>query len=101
MTNVYKQKAHNSNIYRIRYYKGGANMDCIASFASQTYAIKAQKALNGASIPSRVIKLDGEKSRHGCAYGVTIPCSLLENAKDILNRSRVKVRKFYRGDTEI
>lgn len=76
-------------------------MDCIASFASQTYAIKAQKALAAAAIPSRVVKLDGEKSKKGCSYGVEIPCSLLDNSKNILNKARVKVRRFYRGDTEI
>ncbi len=76
-------------------------MDCIASFASQTYAIKAQKALSNSVIPSRVIKLDSEKSKRGCAYGVTIPCSLLESAKNILDSSRIRVRRFYMGDKEI
>lgn len=76
-------------------------MDCIASFSSQTYAIKAQRALALNSIPSRVIKLDGEKSKKGCSYGVEIPCSLLENSKIIFERSRIKARKFYRGDTEL
>ena len=82
-------------------YKGGANLDCIASFASQTYAIKAQKALASASIPCRVVKLDGKKSKKGCAYGVEIPCSLIDNSKSILNKAKIKVRRFYRGDTEI
>ncbi len=76
-------------------------MDCIASFSSQTYAIKAQKALATSAIPCRVIKLDGEKSKRGCAYGVEIPCSLLENSKIILEKSRIRVRRFYRGDTEL
>ncbi len=76
-------------------------MDCYATFASQTYAIKAQKALKDASIPSRVIKLDGEKSKKGCAYGVELPCSLLESAKNILRYERIKSRRFYMGDTEI
>lgn len=76
-------------------------MDCIASFASQTYAIKAQKALSRAAIWGRVIKLDGEKSKRGCAYGVEIPCSLLESAKKELERSRIRVRRYYKGDTEI
>ena len=76
-------------------------MDCIASFASQTYAIKAQKALSNAAILSRVIKLDGEKSKRGCAYGVEIPCSLLESAKKTLERSGIRVRRYYKGDTEI
>lgn len=76
-------------------------MDCIASFASQTYAIKAQKALTAASIPSKVIRLDGEKSKLGCAYGITIPCGLLESSKELLSKSRIRVRKFYRGDSEI
>ena len=76
-------------------------MDCIASFSSQTYAIKAQRALAASDIPSRVIKLDGEKSKKGCAYGVLLPCSLLENSKNILERSRIRVRRFYRGDTEL
>ncbi len=76
-------------------------MDCIASFSSQTYAIKAQRVLASSAIPCRVIKLDGEKSKRGCSYGVEIPCSLLENSKIILESSRIRVRKFYRGDTEL
>ncbi len=76
-------------------------MDCYASFASQTYALKAQKALRDASVYSRVIKLDGERSQKGCSYGVEIPCSMLESSKDILREARVKARRFYRGDREI
>ncbi len=76
-------------------------MDCIASFSSQTYAIKAQRTLAASDIPCRVIKLDGEKSKKGCAYGVLIPCGLLENSKKILEKSRIRVRRFYKGDTEL
>ena len=76
-------------------------MDCIASFSSQTYAIKAQRTLASNAIPCRVVKLDGEKSKKGCAYGVEIPCSLLENTKTIFEKSRIRARRFYRGDTEL
>lgn len=76
-------------------------MDCIASFASQTYAIKAQKVLKAAAIPAGVIKLDGEKSKKGCAYGVEIPCSLLENAKTVLRNEKIRAKRFYKGDMEI
>lgn len=76
-------------------------MDCLASFPSQTYAIKAQRTLEAASVPCRVIKLDGEKSKKGCAYGVLLPCSMLERSKEILEGARIRVRRFYRGDTEI
>ncbi len=76
-------------------------MDCIATFASQTYAIKAQKVLAASAIPCRVIKLDGEKSKKGCAYGVEIPCSLLDNSKNILSRARINIKRFYRGNEEI
>ncbi len=38
---------------------------------SVTYAEKAKKLLNRSGIPSKIIKVDAEKTRRGCTYGVT------------------------------
>ena len=74
---------------------------CTASMSSQTYALKAQRALSEMSIPCRVVRLDGAKSKHGCAYGIEFSCGQLENVKRVLQSARIKPRHLYRGDVEI
>lgn len=74
---------------------------CTASMSSETYALKAQRALSEASIPSRVVRLDGAKSRQGCAYGIEFSCGQLNNVKKILQGARIRAKHLYRGDTEI
>lgn len=76
-------------------------MFCTASMTSQTFALKAQKALADSVIPSRVVKLDGEKSRRGCSYGIEFACHQLNNVKMILQKNRIKAKHFYSGDIEI
>ncbi|MBR4296094.1 MAG: DUF3343 domain-containing protein [Clostridia bacterium] len=74
---------------------------CTASMASQTYALKAQKALSGAAIPSRVVRLDGAKSKKGCSFGVEFPCGQKRNVENVLSSARIRVKHYYQGDVEI
>ncbi len=74
---------------------------CSASLTSQTYALKAQRLLSAAGIPSKVIKLDGEKSKMGCSYAIEFSCFQAEGVKKILDSKRVRVRHFYKGDEEL
>ena len=74
---------------------------CTASMTSQTYAIKAQRLLAQDSIPCRVVRLDGERSRSGCSYGIEFSCQQLGNVKNILSKNRVRAKHFYRGEEEI
>ena len=74
---------------------------CTASVSSQTYAIKAQRALAEYAIESRVVRLDAAKSKKGCTYGIEFPCGHIGNVRKILSDVHVKARHFYDGDTEI
>ncbi|MEE0968397.1 MAG: putative Se/S carrier-like protein [Clostridia bacterium] len=74
---------------------------CTASMTSETYAIKAQKILAEGGIYSRIIRLDGERSRRGCAYAIEFPCYNTENVKAMLQKGRVRARHFYMGEKEL
>ena len=80
------------------------NMDqsvCTASLSSQTYALKAQKALANAAIMSRVVRLDASKSKKGCSYGIEFSCGHLHNVENILRQKNIRIRALYSGDIEL
>ena len=77
------------------------NEICTASMSSQTYALKAQRLLAKESILCHVVKLDGERSRSGCSYGIEFPCPQLGNVQNILSKNRIRSKHFYRGASEI
>lgn len=74
---------------------------CTASMSSMTYALKAQRALLNASIPCRVIALDKDKAKKGCAYGIEFSCHQLENVKRVFKSNRILSRHYYNGASEI
>ena len=67
---------------------------CIAEIGSMTQAMRAQNALAEAAIPTTVVKTNSEKSGRGCAYGLSFDCAHIENIKNILAKSGVKVRRW-------
>lgn len=81
-------------ILTIRNYEGG----CVAVMGSVTQAMKAQKALGEAAIPSTVIKLEASSSRRGCTYGVRYSCAQENNVRTILGASRISVKEWKRGE---
>lgn len=68
--------------------------ECVAEIGSMTQALKAQKALTEQAIPSTVVKTNSSKGGGGCAYGLSLNCAQRENAQNIFERSRVKVRRW-------
>lgn len=74
---------------------------CTASMSSGTIAQKAQRLLHSNGIDARVVKLDAEKSRRGCSYGVEFSCAQLEKAKSILRRGGAEAKSFYSGDERL
>jgi len=54
-----------------------------------TYAIKGQNILSAYAIPSRIIKLDGEYAKRGCAYGLYVECNQLNNAVILLKNKGI------------
>ncbi len=70
---------------------------CTAEIGSISGAMRAQKALAAAAIPSQVIKLDSS-SRHGCAYGLSFSCEQMKNIQYVLDTARISVKQWNTGD---
>lgn len=67
--------------------------NCTAAIGSMTQAMKAQKALSAAAIPSTVIKSDSQKS-HGCIYGLAFSCLQSDNVSHVLSSTGIKVKEW-------
>ncbi len=70
------------------------NRDCSAELGSVTYAMKAQKALAAAAIPSTVIKSESSSLRHGCSYGIRFSCLQENNVRSVLKAARIPVKQW-------
>lgn len=73
-------------------YDGG----CIAEIGSLTGAMKAQKTLSAAAIPTSVVKTESS-SRRGCVYGIRFSRNQLNNVRTVLSAARISVKRW---DTE-
>lgn len=70
---------------------------CSIDIGSLTLALKAQKALAGAAIPSSVVKNDSSSNGgKGCSYGLKISCTQMENAESVLALERIRVKRWIR-----
>ncbi len=78
----------------MKIYKGS----CSATLASMTQAMKAQKALAAAAIPSSIIKAEPSSSLHGCSYGIEFSCNQKNNVSSILASSGISVKKWNLAD---
>lgn len=68
--------------------------ECIAEIGSMTQAMRAQGALAEMAIPSTIVKTNSSKSNKGCAYGLSVDCNQMENAENVFDRTKVRVRKW-------
>ena len=62
---------------------------CSADIGSVTEAIKAQKVLAAAAIPSEIIKNDRNPRGRGCAFGIGFSCSQKNNVRAVLDAARI------------
>lgn len=67
--------------------------ECRVELGNMTSALKAQKILGAAAIPTTVIKVGSSRGGRGCSYGLRFSCSQLGNVKMLLENERVKVRE--------
>ena len=74
------------------------NGNCSATLASMTVALKAQKALAAAAIPSNIIKIERSSSLHGCAYGIEFSCNQKNNVARVLGSAGIAVKKWNTED---
>ena len=73
------------------YIAGG----CKAAIGGLTLAMRAQKALAAAAIPTAVIKYDDDaRSKKGCIYGLTFSCGQRINVETVLAGEGIKVREW-------
>ena len=72
----------------------GERGDCFVEFGSLTLTMKAQELLAAAAIPSRVEKIEASASRHGCSYGLRLSCLQETNARTVLERGRVPIKRW-------
>ena len=70
---------------------------CMAEIGSLTQAMRAQKILASAVIPSTVLKLESS-TRRGCAYGISFSCEQEANVRHVLSTARIAVKQWQSGD---
>lgn len=63
--------------------------NCLITFRSATYSMKAQLALSRAGIAARAVKLDPEYSGRGCTHGLRIDCRMRRRTESILRESGI------------
>ncbi len=68
---------------------------CRIDIGSLTLALKAQKALSSAAIPSTVVKNDSSsKSGRGCSYGLKLSCTQMTNAERVIAHEGIRVKRW-------
>ena len=68
---------------------------CRAAIGGLTLAMRAQKALAAAAIPTAVIKYDSDaRSNKGCTYGLAFSCAQRINVETVLVGEGIKVREW-------
>ena len=67
---------------------------CSIAVGSVTQAMKAQKILASAAIPSIVIKYDAQGASRGCVYGLSFSCLQTDNARTVLSGAGLKVKQW-------
>ncbi len=60
-------------------------MTCLITMRSETYALRAERVLKNRGIYAKTVKLDGEYTARGCAYGIQLDCRNRTVALSIFN----------------
>jgi len=68
--------------------------ECSAAIGSVTQAMKAQKALAAAAIPSTVLEWESSSRLRGCVYGVRYSCKQQRNVETVLASARIAVKQW-------
>ena len=72
--------------------------ECSAELGTVTEAMKAQKVLAAAAIPSEIIKKEGSSRRRGCVFGIGFSCAQQNNVRAILGSARIYPREWSMGN---
>ena len=61
----------------------------IIALGSVTYAMKGKQALEAGGTPCEIVRLEAGATRRGCAYGLSVPSSVITQSTRILRRASV------------
>ncbi len=70
-----------------------SNNRCVISLSSATYAMSAERLLNGKGIAARVVKTDSSAHKKGCSNGIEVDCRRLPEARGILINNSIPISK--------
>lgn len=62
---------------------------CIISLKSNTYAQKVRKILSNHGINIEIVRLEPQKTKRGCSYGISFQCEKLYYVKTVLNQNNI------------
>ena len=66
---------------------------CTVAIGSVTDAMKAERILSRAAIPSDVVKVDKTRKKSGCIYGVSFACSQDSNVRSLLTAASINIKE--------
>ncbi len=69
---------------------------CACTVGSMTRALQARRILERAGIHATPVRADATRTRAGCAYALSLPCSDADRARVILHNAGFTVKDSYR-----
>ena len=69
---------------------------CIIAISSVNHAIRAEKFLSSNNFKVRIVKLQPNTTKKGCAYGLEISCKDVISAVSFLNNAGIPYSEIVR-----
>lgn len=69
---------------------------CIIALSSINYALKSERVLKNENIYTRIIKLQPNRTKNGCAYGLETECADIPYALSFLDNAGIRYSEVLR-----
>ena len=69
---------------------------CIIAISSVNHALRAEKALSAQSMHCKIVKLQPNETKKGCAYGIEISCKDVPSALSFLSNAHISYSEVLR-----
>ena len=69
---------------------------CTIAISSINHAIRAEKVLLASSVKCKIVKLQPNATKKGCAYGLEVSCKDVPSALSFLNNARISYSEILR-----
>ena len=69
---------------------------CIIAISSVNHALRAEKALSAQSMRCKIVKLQPNETKKGCAYGIEISCKDVPSALSFLSNAHISYSEVLR-----